>query len=285
MNRINRLFQNKSGGILSIYFTAGYPSRDSTVPVIKALARAGVDMIEIGIPFSDPMADGPVIQSSSNIALKNGMSLKLLFDQLKDIRKETDIPLLLMGYLNPALQYGMEKFCRDCETTGIDGIILPDLPLEEYLGESGSLIFDQYDHNNHNNHNKHNNQNHHNLHALFTHHNLHNIFLISPQTSPDRIAKIDSISKGFIYMVSSSSTTGVKGSFTQEQISYFDRIRAMKLKNPALIGFGISNQGGFAAACKYASGAIIGSAFVKMLSESKDLEKEIKKQLGGLKYE
>ena len=276
MNRINRLFQNKSRNILSIYFTAGYPSRDSTVPVIKALAKTGVDMIEIGIPFSDPMADGPVIQSSSNKALKNGMSLKLLFDQLKDIRKEVDIPLLLMGYLNPVLQYDIEKFCSDCEITGIDGIILPDLPLEEYLGESGSLIYDQNDHNNHNNHNNHN------LLNLFTLHNLYNIFLISPQTSPGRIAKIDSASKGFVYMVSSSSTTGAKGSFTQEQISYFRRIRDMKLKNPALIGFGISDHGNFSAACEYASGAIIGSAFVKMLSESKDLEYDIRKFTEGI---
>lgn len=255
MNRINRLFKDKSRNILSIYFTAGYPTRDSTVPVIKALAKAGADMIEIGIPFSDPMADGPVIQSSSNKALKNGMNLKLLFDQLNDIRKAVDIPLLLMGYLNPVLQYGMEKFCSDCETTGIDGIILPDLPLEEYLGESGSILSLSNNHNNHN------------LHTLFTLHNLHNIFLISPQTSPGRIAKIDSASNGFVYMVSSSSTTGAKGSFTQEQISYFRRIRDMKLKNPSLIGFGISDHGNFSAACEYASGAIIGSAFVKITGE------------------
>ncbi|MBN1791839.1 MAG: tryptophan synthase subunit alpha [Bacteroidales bacterium] len=277
MNRINRLFQDKPGNILSIYYTAGYPSRDSTVPVIKALAKAGADMIEIGMPFSDPMADGPVIQSSSNKALKNGMSLKLLFDQLKNIRKEVDIPLLLMGYLNPVLQYGMEKFCSDCAMTGMDGIILPDLPLEEYLGESGSILSDFNHYNNHNHHNHHNHHNNPNLRTLFTLHNLHNIFLISPQTSPGRIAKIDSASKGFVYMVSSSSTTGTKGSFTQEQISYFGRIRDMKLKNPSLIGFGISDHGNFSAACEYASGAIIGSAFVKILSETKDMENDIRK--------
>jgi tryptophan synthase alpha chain len=248
MNRINRLFQNKSRGILSIYFTAGYPSSDSTVPVIKALAKAGADMIEIGMPFSDPMADGPVIQNSSSVALKNGMSMKLLFSQLKDIRKEVDIPLLLMGYLNPVMQFGVGRFCEHCAATGIDGLILPDLPMEIYQEE---------------------------FKTGFEENGLHNIFLISPQTSPDRIAKIDSASKGFIYMVSASSTTGAKGSFTQEQISYFNRILAMELKNPALIGFGISDHGSFSAACKYASGAIIGSAFVKMLSESNDLEKDI----------
>lgn len=284
MNRINRLFQNKSRNILSIYFTAGYPSVDSTVPVIRALAKAGVDMIEIGMPFSDPMADGPVIQSSSNKALKNGMSLKLLFDQLKNIRKEVEIPLLLMGYLNPVLQYGVEKFCSDCKTTCIDGIILPDLPLEEYLGESGPLLGDVNNHNHHNHHNLPAGQaGNPNLHTLFTLHNLHNIFLISPQTSPGRIAKIDSISKGFVYMVSSSSTTGAKGRFTLEQISYFERIRDMKIKNPALIGFGISDHENFAVACKYASGAIIGSAFVKMLSEARDLEKDILTFIDGIK--
>jgi tryptophan synthase alpha chain len=260
MNRINRLFQNKSNNILSIYFTAGFPVVDSASSIIKALAGAGVDMVEIGMPFSDPMADGPVIQSSSTMALKNGMSLKLLFHQLKDIRKEVDIPLLLMGYLNPVLQYGLEKFCIDCTNTGIDGIILPDLPLE--VLEGGTLL---------------NNHNAHKLHDLFTHHNLHNIFLISPQTSSERILKIDAASHGFIYMVSSSSTTGAKGSFAQEQISYFERIRDMKLKNPSLVGFGISNHDSFVIVCNYSQGAIIGSAFVKMLAESKDIQGDIKR--------
>jgi tryptophan synthase alpha chain len=266
MNRINRLFQDKSNNILSIYFTAGFPVVDSASLIIKALAGAGVDMIEIGMPFSDPMADGPVIQSSSNTALKNGMSLKLLFRQLKDIRKEVDIPLLLMGYLNPVLQYGIEKFCIDCTAAGIDGVILPDLPLE--VLEDGSLL---------------NNHNTHNLHDLFAHHNLHNIFLISPQTSSERIRKIDAASRAFVYMVSSSSTTGAKGSFAQEQIAYFERIRDMKLKNPSLVGFGISNHNSFVTVCKYSQGAIIGSAFVKMLSESKDLEHEIKRFVGEIR--
>jgi len=240
MNRINTLFQSKFKNILSIYFTAGHPALGSTVPVIEALSMAGADMIEIGIPFSDPMADGPVIQNSSGKALKNGMSLKLLFEQLKDIRTKTELPLLLMGYLNPVLQFGVERFCEHCAATGIDGIILPDLPLEVYL-EQYRQVFQRY--------------------------NLRKVFLISPQTGNERIRKIDSVSNGFVYMVSSSSTTGVKGIFSQEQTAYFERIRDMKLKNPTLIGFGISNHENFLTACNYANGAIIGSAFVKYLEE------------------
>jgi tryptophan synthase alpha chain len=258
MNRINRLFQNKHSNILSIYFTAGYPAADSATSIIKALAGAGVDMIEIGMPFSDPMADGPIIQKSSTMALKNGMSLKLLFSQLKDIRKDVDIPLLLMGYLNPVLQYGMEKFCQDCAKTGIDGIILPDLPLLVYQQE---------------------------YQALFGKYGLHSIFLLSPQTSEDRVKQIDSVSSGFVYMVSSSSTTGVKGTFTAEQITYFQRIRNMRLKNPALIGFGISNQESFATTCKYSNGAIIGSAFVKILGEKGHTETAIKEFVRGIRGE
>ncbi len=253
MNRINRLFQQKPGHILSIYFTAGYPLTGSTVPVITALAASGVDMIEIGMPFSDPMADGPIIQASSTKALKNGMSLKLLFDQLRNIRNLVDIPLLLMGYLNPVIQYGMERFCSDCEETGIDGAILPDLPLEVYLDDSG-LLAD-------------NNHNLPGLHHLYLRHNLQNIFLISPQTGTERIRKIDEISKGFVYLVSSSSITGIKGDFSSDQIHYFERLKGMELKNPSLIGFGISNHKSYSTACEYARGVIIGSAFVKMLGE------------------
>lgn len=247
MNRINKLFQEKNSGILSIYFTAGYPMPEATLPVIKVLADAGVDMIEIGIPFSDPMADGPVIQASSAVALKNGMSLKLLFGQLKNIRKEVSIPLLLMGYLNPVMQFGIENFCMHCAETGIDGVILPDLPLEVYL-ESYQEIFKKHD--------------------------LRNIFLLSPHTSEERIRIIDRESEGFIYMVSSSSTTGVKGSFTAEQSTYFKRIKTMGLRNPTMIGFGISNRENYTTACKYASGVIIGSAFVRILGE-KGFSKEI----------
>jgi tryptophan synthase alpha chain len=256
MNRINQIFEYKTGNILSVYFTAGYPAVDDTTGIIKSLAHAGADMIEIGIPFSDPMADGPVIQQSSDRALKNGMSLKLLFTQLKDIRKAVNVPLLLMGYLNPVMQYGMERFCHDCAETGIDGIILPDLPLEVYREDYQSV---------------------------FEKHNLHNIFLISPQTSSERVHKIDDVSRGFIYMVSSSSTTGVKGGFTPEQTTYFERIRNMKLASPALIGFGISNHESFATACKFAQGTIIGSAFVKILGEKGYTETAIKEFVSGIR--
>jgi tryptophan synthase alpha chain len=250
MNRINHLFKTRPEKILSIYFTAGYPSLESTSTIIKTLVKAGVDMIEIGIPFSDPMADGPVIQKSNDIALKNGISLKLLFRQLQNIRTEVDIPLLLMGYFNPVLQFGVENFCLHCAETGIDGVILPDLPLEVYQDEYKSL-FDGY--------------------------NLNNIFLISPQTSDKRILGIDKISYGFIYMVSSSSTTGEKDSFLSEQITYFERIRDMKLVNPQLIGFGISDHNTFTSACNYAQGAIIGSAFVKMLGTERDTSEGIRR--------
>jgi tryptophan synthase alpha chain len=277
MNRINHLFETRSGGILSIYFTAGYPGRNDTAGIIRSLAGAGADMIEIGIPFSDPMADGPVIQHSSDKALRNGMSLKLLFDQIRNIRSDVDIPLLLMGYLNPVLQYGLEQFCADCEASGIDGLILPDLPLEVYLGESGLLQ------NNPNNHNHHNNHNNHNPSKLFSRHNLHNIFLISPQTGTDRIRKIDDAGKGFIYMVSSSSTTGVKGNFSEDQTGYFKRVGDMQLKNPRLIGFGISSRENFVTACTYAQGAIIGSAFVKMLGAYGYSDKMVKEFVGGIK--
>lgn len=252
MNRINKLFEARSGNRLSVYFTAGYPNREDTTAIIRWLAQAGADMIEIGIPFSDPMADGPVIQQSSHRALKNGMSLKLLFNQLKDIRKEVNIPLLLMGYLNPVMQYGMEKFCHDCATTGIDGVILPDLPLEVFQGQAGTFAYDR---------------NQHNIQHLFNSHNLHNILLVSPQTREARIRMIDESSRGFIYIVSSSSTTGARNDFLPEQISYFERMRAMKLANPAMIGFGITNRENFRKVCHYAQGAIIGSAFVKMLGE------------------
>ena len=260
MNRIDRLFQARHGQILSVFFTAGYPALHSTVDIIKALTRAGADMIEIGMPFSDPMADGPVIQKSSDIALKQGMSMNLLFSQLRDIRKETDIPLLLMGYLNPVMHFGIEKFCEECEKTGIDGVILPDLPLEVFVEDSGKVLEGPGEGS---------------LKDLFERHNLHVVFLISPQTHLDRIREIDRISNGFLYMVSSSSTTGVKNGFDPFQQAYFERIRDMKLKNPRLIGFGISDHAGFSNACKYAKGAIIGSAFVKMLGNAENLDESI----------
>ena len=249
MNRIENLFRNKDKNILSVYFTAGHPTVDSMPLIVKSLAGAGADMIEIGMPFSDPMADGPVIQASSSAALKNGMNLRLLLGQLAEIRQQIEIPILLMGYLNPVLQYGMEAFCRDSAKAGVDGIILPDLPLQVFCKEYKGL-FEKY--------------------------GLNNVFLVSPQTSPARIAELDREGSGFLYFVSSSSTTGMKNGFGPEHIRYFERISALKLKNPAMIGFGISNSESFATVCRYAHGAIIGSAFVNMLSRSRNIEKDTK---------
>ena len=249
MNRINKLFQEKKKNILSIYFTAGFPELNDTTTIIKGLENNGVDMIEIGMPFSDPLADGPTIQHSSEVALKNGMTIKLLFQQLakSKIRNSTSA-ILLMGYLNPVLQYGVEKFCKDASELGIDGVILPDLPMQEYLDEYKS-IFEKYA--------------------------LKNIFLITPQTSESRIRLIDEHSDGFIYMVSSASTTGAKEGIGVDQENYFKRIKEMQLKNPLVIGFGISDNQTFSKACEYANGAIIGSAFVKAIDKNDDLKNNI----------
>ncbi len=240
MNRIDQAFESDEKDILNVYFTAGYPQLDDTVRIAKALESGGADMIEIGIPFSDPVADGPTIQESSTKALKNGMNLKLLMKQLEGLREHVTIPVLLMGYINPILQYGFEAFCKDCERVGVDGLILPDLPLYEFE----ELYLD-----------------------VLEQHGLYNIFLISPQTLDERIIKIDELSSGFVYMVSSSSITGAKGEISEDQIKYFNRINAMGLKNKRLIGFGISNRKTFDQACHYANGAIIGSAFIKLLGE------------------
>jgi tryptophan synthase alpha chain len=256
MNRIDKLFSEKKTSILSIYFTAGYPHLDSTAGIIRTLAEAGVDMIEIGIPFSDPMADGPVIQHSNQVALQNGMNLKLLFNQLSDIRKEVKIPLLLMGYLNPVMQFSIERFCAECNRTGIDGVILPDLPPQVYSEEYMSF-FVKYD--------------------------LYNILLISPQSSDERISLLDKMSRGFIYMVSSSSVTGTKNRFTDEQVTYFRRVGSMKLKNPSLIGFGISNNETLREAGKYSRGGIIGSGFVKILEKEGDTAENIIQYITELK--
>ena len=247
-NRINQLFETKNENILSVYFTAGFPNLNDTVEIIQQLEQNGVDLIEIGIPFSDPTADGPIIQKSSEAALKNGMSLNLLFEQLKTIRESVNIPLILMGYFNPVYQFGVEQFCRKCSEIGIDGTILPDLPLDEFEAEYKTT---------------------------FKENNLHNILLITPQTSDERIKQIDAASEGFIYMVSSSSTTGTGKKVEDFQQDYFERIQQMKLKNPCIIGFGISDRATFANACKYAEGAIIGSAFVKSLSLSSNLKESI----------
>ncbi|NOR76436.1 MAG: tryptophan synthase subunit alpha [Draconibacterium sp.] len=247
-NRINQLFETKKENILSVYFTAGFPNLNDTVEIIQQLEENGVDLVEIGIPFSDPTADGPIIQKSSENALKNGMSLKLLFEQLKTVRESVNIPLILMGYFNPVFQFGVEQFCQKCAEVGIDGAILPDLPLHEFEEEYKSI---------------------------FKENNLHNILLITPQTSESRINQIDAASEGFIYMVSSSSTTGTGKKVEDFQLDYFERIKQMKMKNPRLIGFGISDNATFNNACKYAEGAIIGSAFVKSLSANPNLKESI----------
>ena len=257
MNKIELLFAKKKSRVLSVYFSAGYPHLEDTVPVLEALSENGADMIEIGMPFSDPIADGPVIQQSNKISLDNGMSLKVLFEQLESFDNQNDIPILLMGYLNPVMQYGMEAFCESCQRAGVDGVILPDLPMDEYQSHYKEL-FDSY--------------------------GLFNILLITPQTSETRIRKIDKLSGGFVYMVSSASTTGVKKSLSKDQLDYFARIRKMELKNPRLIGFGISDNESFIQACKYANGAIIGSAFIKLLSESKAIRDDIGKFILSIKH-
>jgi len=248
-NRINKLLAAKPKNILSVYYTAGFPKLNDTVSIAKSLEDAGADIIEIGIPFSDPVADGPVIQASNKVALDNGMNLKLLIEQVSEIRKQVKLPIILMGYINPVLQYGIEKFCKDASSAGVDGVILPDLPLFEYETEYKTL---------------------------FEQHGLKNIFLISPTTSEDRIRKIDDASNSFIYAVSASSTTGAKNGFSLEQEDYFKRLQTLKLKNPFLIGFGISNNETFKKASDYSAGAIVGSAFIRLLSQVKDVNKEVK---------
>ena len=227
--------------LLSLYFTAGYPAINDTMSILTQLQDSGVDMVEIGLPFSDPLADGPTIQASSTAALQNGMTTALLFEQLKDVRKTIHIPLILMGYFNPMLQYGVEKFCAKCQAIGIDGIIMPDLPLAEYEADYK---------------------------AIFEKHGLINVFLITPQTSDERIQQIDAASDGFIYMVSSASTTGNISGFGNTQADYFKRIAAMNLNNPQVVGFGIKDAETFAAATEHQKGAIIGSAFIKHITEN-----------------
>ena len=244
MNRIKQLFAQKQKDILSIYFTAGYPHLNDTVTIIKELEKNGIDLIEIGIPFSDPLADGPVIQESGTCALRNGMNLKLLFEQLKDIRQEIRMPLILMGYLNPIMQFGFENFCRQCRKTGIDGAIIPDLPFDDYIREY-KPVADSYD--------------------------LKIILLITPETSEERIRLIDEHTDSFIYMVSSAATTGAQKSFDEQRLAYFRKIDAMQLKNPRLIGFGISNRETLEAAWANAQGAIIGSKFISLLKTAPDI--------------
>ena len=254
MNRINKLFQKKNKKILSIYFTAGYPRINDSVDIIKALDKNGVDMIEVGIPFSDPIADGPIIQNSSTIAIKNGMNMSLLFDQLKNIRSTTQIPIILMGYINPIIQFGYDKFVNKLIDCGVDGVILPDLPLLEYKKE---------------------------LKPFFDKNNLSFISLISPNTSIERVKEIDQISDGFLYVVSSSSITGQNNLFDANQIKYFNSLNNIFLKNPKIIGFGISDKKSFDMACNYSNGAIIGTKFINSL-DALNLNKSIKKFVNSI---
>jgi tryptophan synthase alpha chain len=246
MNRLNQLFSTKKNNLLSIYYTAGYPQLNTTVDIAEALEKAAVDFLEIGFPYSDPVADGPTIQHSSQQALDSGMTLNLLFEQLKDLRTRVTIPILLMGYINPIVQFGVERFCKMAAEVGVDGVIVPDLPMYEYEQMYSRFFIDN---------------------------NLSNIFLVTPQTSEERIRKIDELSNSFIYLLSSSSITGGNLNVSDSIEDYYKRVKAMQLKNPAIIGFGISDSKSFSKACEYANGAIVGSAFVKLLGEDNYLEK------------
>lgn len=256
MNRLDRLFENKKKDICNIYFTAGFPNLNDTEKIILTLEKAGADLIEIGMPYSDPLADGETIQQSGSVALKNGMTLPLLFEQIKSTRQKTEIPLILMGYFNQVMQYGEEAFFKKCQEVGIDGLILPDLPAAIYEADYQGLM-SQY--------------------------GLKNVFLITPQTPDERIIYLDSLSTGFVYMVADASVTGKAKGISNKQITYFEKIQNMGLKNPRLIGFGISNHESFSTACQYANGAIIGSAFIRALEKSENLEETIFDFMGMIK--
>jgi len=256
MNRLTQLFQNQTKKMLSVYFTAGHPTLTSTLPILEALERQGVDLAEVGIPFSDPMADGPVIQQSAGEALHNGMSLRLLFEQLKEVRTTVKMPLVMMGYLNPIMQYGFEKFCCSCIEVGIDGMIIPDLPFADYLANY-KAIAERYD--------------------------LKMIMLVSPETEEERIRLIDAHTEGFIYLVSSASTTGAQQSFDQGKQEYFTRVASMKLRNPLLVGFGISNKETLEAASAHTNGAIVGSKFIQLLGECTTPDEAVSELLQALR--
>lgn len=244
MSRTVEMFAKKKSNVLNVYFTAGYPALSDTLLIMKSLQEAGADMIELGMPYSDPLADGPVIQSSGSIALANGMTIHELFDQLKNFRNTIHLPVLLMGYMNPILQYGFENFCRDAAAVGVDGLILPDLPMFEFEKEFGALI---------------------------SKYNLDFVFLVTPETEEARVRQLDHLSTGFLYAVSSSSTTG-KNAALGDQEKYFKRLRSLKLKNPVLIGFGIKDKDSFSKACSLADGAVIGTAFIKALANASEQE-------------
>lgn len=261
-NRIEELFKRKQHNILNVYCTAGYPNLDSTLEVMQSLQANGADLIELGMPYSDPLADGPVIQESSLRAIENGMTISKLFEQLKDMRNPNSplgpvgIPVILMGYMNPVLQYGFEKFCAKAAEVGIDGLILPDLPIYEFETEYGEII---------------------------KKYSLDLIFLVTPETNEDRLKRIDSLSTGFIYAVSSSSTTGSNKDINDQE-SYFQKLQSMKLKNPILVGFGIKDKQTFDAACKFTNGAIIGTAYIKAISNGKDVKSATKEFLQTLLF-
>lgn len=255
MNRIEQLFRNKNHNVLNVYCTAGYPHLHSTLEVMKALQDSQADMIELGIPYSDPLADGPVIQHSSRIALANGMSIKTLFEQLNGFRKTIRLPVILMGYMNPVLQYGFEKFCADASTVGVDAVILPDLPEYEYEKEYG---------------------------AILKKYNLNFVFLVTPETSEDRIRKLDRLSSGFLYAVSSSSTTGSRKNLL-EVANYLLYLKKLKLLNPVLVGFGINDKTSFDLACTYAQGAIIGSAYIQALAGRQNIHQITREFLGAIR--
>jgi tryptophan synthase alpha chain len=254
MSRIAVLFNQKKENVLNVYCTAGYPHLDSTLKIMKALQENGADLIELGMPYSDPLADGPVIQQSSSVALANGMTIQKLFAQLKTMRESITIPVILMGYMNPALQYGFERFCADAAAAGVDGLILPDLPEYEFETEYGPII---------------------------KRHGLDFIFLVTPETSDQRIKKLDQLSSGFLYAVSSSSTTGSAKNMTDVQ-KYLQKLHGLGLKNPVLVGFGIRDKKTFQEACSAAAGAIIGTAFIKALENSHNEEKSVKQFLNGI---
>jgi len=249
MNRIEELFKKKQTKILNVYCTAGFPRLKDTLTVMRALEKEGADVIELGMPFSDPLADGPVIQHSSTIALQNGMTIKKLFEQLLDFRKEISVPVLLMGYMNPILQYGFEKFCAEASAVGIDGLILPDLPEHEFETEYGAII---------------------------KKYGLNFVFLVTPETSEERVKKLDALSTGFLYAVSSSSTTG-KDKNMNDVKGYLQKLKNLKLKNPVFVGFGIKDKQTFETACENANGAFIGTAFIKALENDNDVERATKK--------
>lgn len=255
-NRIDQLFQRKHQRILSIFFTAGYPNADDTLPLVEELSAAGADMIEIGIPYSDPVADGPVIQHSSMVALNQGMTLSKLFSDLKDLRKCTDVPVLLMGYLNPVCQFGIAAFYESCAQTGIDGVILPDLPPEEYLEH----------------------------HAAFANrYHIHVIFLVSPDTPPERARQLDRISRGFLYLISSNATTGTQKGVGRDLARTVEKLESLHLSNPLLIGFGVNGRQEFETVCGLARGAIVGSAFIHALASSTDLRKNVKEFISSIR--